>query len=58
MLDILLIQQFALSCSQALRRQDSIAVSRVDMGEGGVDALVTLGQGDMRRTLNILQVAP
>ena len=28
------------------------------MGKGGVDALVTLGQGDMRRTLNILQVPP
>ena len=29
---------------------------RVDVGKGGLDALVTLGQGDMRRTLNILQV--
>lgn len=28
---------------------------RVNMGEGGLDALVALGQGDMRRTLNILQ---
>ena len=28
------------------------------MGKGGLDALVTLGQGDMRRTLNILQVRP
>ncbi len=28
----------------------------VNMGEGGLDAVVTLGAGDMRRTLNILQV--
>lgn len=27
----------------------------VKMGEGGMEALVTLGNGDMRRTLNILQ---
>lgn len=26
------------------------------MGDGGLDAVVTLGAGDMRRTLNILQV--
>lgn len=26
------------------------------MGPGGLDALVTLGAGDMRRSLNILQV--
>ena len=30
---------------------------RVKMGEGGMDALITLGSGDMRRTLNILQVS-
>ncbi|CAL8468720.1 g8260 [Coccomyxa elongata] len=30
---------------------------RVNMGEGGLDAVVTLGAGDMRRTLNILQAA-
>lgn len=30
----------------------------VKMGPGGMDALVTLGAGDMRRTLNILQVRP
>jgi hypothetical protein len=29
---------------------------RVKLGPGGMDALVTLGGGDMRRTLNILQV--
>ena len=29
---------------------------RVNMAEGGLDAVVTLGAGDMRRTLNILQV--
>lgn len=34
----------------------ALSLSRVKMGEGGLDALVTLGQGDMRRTLNILQV--
>ena len=28
---------------------------RVKLGPGGMDALVTLGAGDMRRTLNILQ---
>ena len=28
------------------------------MGDGGMDALVALGAGDMRRTLNILQVLP
>ena len=29
---------------------------RVKLGPGGMDALVALGAGDMRRTLNILQV--
>ena len=29
----------------------------VDLGEKGMEALITLGAGDMRRTLNILQVA-
>ena len=29
----------------------------VHLGSGGLDALVTLGGGDMRRTLNILQVS-
>jgi hypothetical protein len=29
---------------------------RVQMGPGGMEALITLGSGDMRRTLNILQV--
>ena len=29
---------------------------RVNLGDKGMDALVTLGAGDMRRTLNILQV--
>ena len=28
----------------------------VNMGPGGMDALVALGGGDMRRSLNILQV--
>jgi DNA polymerase III delta prime subunit len=28
----------------------------VKMGPGGMDALVALGGGDMRRSLNILQV--
>jgi hypothetical protein len=28
---------------------------RVQMGPGGMDALIRLGCGDMRRTLNILQ---
>lgn len=28
---------------------------RVKLGKGGMDALITLGAGDMRRTLNILQ---
>ena len=31
-------------------------VDSVNLGEGGLDAVVTLGAGDMRRTLNILQV--
>jgi len=30
---------------------------RVKLGEGGMAALVRLGGGDMRRTLNILQVS-
>jgi hypothetical protein len=30
-------------------------IHRVRMGAGGMDALVTLGGGDMRRSLNILQ---
>ena len=29
---------------------------RVQLGAGGMDALIRLGGGDMRRTLNILQV--
>jgi hypothetical protein len=29
---------------------------RVQLGAGGMDALIRLGCGDMRRTLNILQV--
>ena len=29
---------------------------RVKLGPGGMEALVALGAGDMRRTLNILQV--
>lgn len=29
---------------------------RVKMGEGGMDALIALGGGDMRRSLNIVQV--
>ena len=29
---------------------------RVKLGKGGMDALIMLGAGDMRRTLNILQV--
>jgi DNA polymerase III delta prime subunit len=29
---------------------------RVKMGPGGMEALIRLGAGDMRRTLNILQV--
>ena len=28
----------------------------VNLGEKGMEALITLGAGDMRRTLNILQV--
>ncbi len=33
------------------------SVCSVDLGEKGMEALITLGAGDMRRTLNILQVA-
>jgi len=32
-----------------------ILLCRVKLGKGGMDALITLGAGDMRRTLNILQ---
>lgn len=32
------------------------ALCSVQLGTGGMDALVRLGGGDMRRTLNILQV--
>ena len=32
------------------------SVCRVKLGKGGLDALATLGAGDMRRSLNILQV--
>jgi len=32
-----------------------VAAESVTLGEGGMDALVTLGCGDMRRSLNILQ---
>mmetsp|Transcript_27622 Transcript_27622/g.71661 ORF Transcript_27622/g.71661 Transcript_27622/m.71661 type:complete len:334 (-) Transcript_27622:143-1144(-) len=32
-----------------------VAAEGVQLGEGGMDALVALGNGDMRRTLNILQ---
>ena len=31
-------------------------VCRVNLGDKGMEALITLGAGDMRRTLNILQV--
>ncbi|KAK9915083.1 hypothetical protein WJX75_004524 [Coccomyxa subellipsoidea] len=37
------------------RLQFVIDSERVNMAEGGLDAVVTLGAGDMRRTLNILQ---
>ncbi|CAL5221504.1 g3708 [Coccomyxa viridis] len=37
------------------RLQHVIECERVNVREGGLDALVALGQGDMRRTLNILQ---
>mmetsp|Transcript_41989 Transcript_41989/g.99538 ORF Transcript_41989/g.99538 Transcript_41989/m.99538 type:complete len:336 (-) Transcript_41989:13-1020(-) len=37
------------------RLQHVIAEEGVKVGEGGMDALVSLGNGDMRRTLNILQ---
>jgi hypothetical protein len=30
---------------------------RVNLGPGGMDALIRLGCGDMRRTLNIVQVS-
>ena len=33
------------------------SVCSVNLGEKGMEALITLGAGDMRRTLNILQVA-
>ena len=32
------------------------ATCSVNMGEKGMEALINLGAGDMRRTLNILQV--
>lgn len=31
-------------------------VCSVNLGDKGMEALITLGAGDMRRTLNILQV--
>jgi hypothetical protein len=34
-----------------------VRVCRVQLGAGGMDALIRLGCGDMRRTLNILQVS-
>lgn len=37
------------------RVQHVIDTERVNMGPGGLEALVTLGSGDMRRVLNILQ---
>jgi len=37
------------------RLEHVIKAEGVKMGEGGMDALITLGSGDMRRTLNILQ---
>ena len=47
----------ALLCASLSRLICSVCMlDSVNMGEGGLDALVTLGQGDMRRTLNILQV--
>eukprot|EP00775_Hariotina_reticulata_P011044 gene11044-11199_t len=39
------------------RLQHVISQENVKLGEGGMDALVRLGGGDMRRTLNILQVS-
>lgn len=33
-----------------------VDMCRVKLGAGGMDALIRLGCGDMRRTLNILQV--
>lgn len=37
------------------RLQHVVDAEKVKLGPGGMDALVTLGGGDMRRTLNILQ---
>lgn len=37
-------------------RRLMLDVDRVKLGPGGMDALISLGAGDMRRTLNILQV--
>eukprot|EP00968_Pinguiococcus_pyrenoidosus_P017674 scaffold1785_cov247-Pinguiococcus_pyrenoidosus.AAC.12 len=39
------------------RVQDVITAEGCDVTEDGMDALLTLGQGDMRRVLNILQSA-
>jgi len=43
-------------CNRAALPGLPAAACRVKLGEGGMDALITLGAGDMRRTLNILQV--
>ncbi|KIZ02081.1 Replication factor C subunit 5 [Monoraphidium neglectum] len=40
-----------------LRLEHVVEQEGVKMGPGGVDALITLGAGDMRRSLNILQSA-
>lgn len=37
------------------RLEHVVAAEGVKLGPGGLDALVTLGSGDMRRSLNILQ---
>ncbi|KAK9828941.1 hypothetical protein WJX72_002938 [[Myrmecia] bisecta] len=37
------------------RLQHIVDTEKVQLGEGGMDALIRLGAGDMRRTLNILQ---
>ena len=44
--------------AQGVREVLVLPSARVQLGPGGMDALVTLGAGDMRRTLNILQVQP
>ena len=47
---------FGILCEVLRCTSTYVAKCRVKLGEGGMDALVTLGAGDMRRTLNILQV--